>query len=472
MDTAVDTAALTIPQIFQRQHQATQQPAWNYQERRKRLLQIEEFLRDEKNINALVAAIDRDFRKPEAETLSTELTPLLLTLKHIKKHLRRWMRHKRVQTPLIPLVGTRSYIHYEPKGVSLIIAPWNYPFQLAIGPLLYAIAAGNRIVLKPSEISAHTSAFIRQMIESLFPPEEIAVVEGDAEVAKELLKQPFHHIYFTGSPKVGKIIMQSAANHLASVTLELGGKSPAIIDDTIPIEHFTEKTLWGKCINAGQTCIAPDYAIVHADREQAFVENYRKAAQRFYGDVSTSADFARIISDQHFERLVGMLKDATDKGAEIVFGGQTDASERFIAPTLLTGVTDDMRVMQEEIFGPILPVVTYRQPDDIVAIVNARPRPLTFYIGTKNRTLSEYLLQRTSAGGTMINEYLLGYVNPYLPFGGVNNSGIGKSNGHHSFIEFSNERGVLKRNFANSKLFFPPYGERITNGLRRLINWL
>jgi aldehyde dehydrogenase (NAD+) len=461
------TATLTtdLTELFDRQRaHAPRQRATTAEQRIERLQRIEQYLNDQGHTRALVQALQHDFRKPEAETIISEIGVVFQHLKFVKQRLRAWMRSQRVAAPVL-MMGTRNYIHFEPKGVCLIIAPWNYPFNLSILPLIYAIAAGNTVILKPSEISAHASAYIRKMISSLFPQEEVAVVEGDVAVATALLELPFNHIFFTGSPQVGKIVMQAASKHLTSVTLELGGKSPAIIDPTVNIKKTARQTLWGKCLNAGQTCIAPDYLIVHESIKTAFIEAYRNAVYEFYrkdqGRVADSPDFARIISDRHYRRITGLLDDAIAKGAKVEVGGETDASTRFIAPTLLSEVTEDMQIMQDEIFGPIIPLVTYQTTDDIIRIVNRRPKPLTLYIQSKKRSFIETIVENTSAGGTVINDYLLGYGNPYVPFGGVNNSGIGKSLGFHGFREFSNERGVNHRTFGDVSFLFPPYGPRL-----------
>lgn len=440
-------------------------------DRIKKLRRIENYLKGKTNFQALAEAMHLDFRKPETEVIFSEVGIVQAQITHIKKNLKRWMHPKSVETPL-PMLGTSSAIHYEPKGVSLIISPWNYPFNLAMVPVVYAIAAGNAIILKPSEISANTSAFLKKMLSELFPKNEIAVIEGDASVATALLDLPFNHIFFTGSPKIGKVIMQAAAKHLASVTLELGGKSPAIIDETVNIKAIAEKTAWGKMVNNGQTCIAPDYAIVHESKKEAFIRAYGESIEGFYNPdglgVEHSPDLARVINRRHYLRLKDLLDDAVEKGAKVEYGGKFDEADLFIAPTLLSNLNDEMRIMQEEIFGPILPLVTYQKKEDIIAIVKSKPKPLTLYIASKNKRLSNFVLAETSAGGAVVNDYLLGYSNPALPFGGINNSGIGKSLGFHGFVEFSNEKGIIKRNFGTLKMIFPPYTPRV----KKIVEWL
>jgi aldehyde dehydrogenase (NAD+) len=355
------------------------------------------------------------------------------------------------------------------------MAPWNYPFQLAVYPILYGLAAGNTLVVKPSEMAPHTSAFLRNMISSLFPPEEVAVVEGDAEVAQALLDLPFNHVFFTGSPKVGKLVMQAAARHLSSVTLELGGKSPAIVAPDAPIKATAERTAWAKFLNNGQTCIAPDYVLVHESVREAFADAFCESIKAMYGHdqktIQASPDYSRIINDRHFDRLRSLLDDATKGGATTVFGGSYDASDRFIMPTLLGNVSSDMRIMQEEIFGPIMPIITYREPEEAVELINRHPKPLAFYINSRNQRTIRYFMEHSSAGGTLVNDYMLGLSNPNLPFGGVNHSGIGKSLGFHGFVEFSNERSVIERRWGTLKPLYPPYTNLKSSIIRLLSRW-
>lgn len=461
-----------IKAIFDRQlAHAPVQAQTTAKERLERIRRIEKYLRTPANVSRLEEALYRDFRKHPAEVQVSEVSVVFQQITHIKSQLRRWMKPLRVEQSIM-LLGSAGYIHYEAKGVCLIIAPWNYPFNLAMIPLVYALAAGNTVMLKPSEISAHTSAYIQEMISELFPADEVAVVEGDAEAAGHLLDLPFNHIFFTGSPQIGKVVMAAAAKHLASVTLELGGKSPAVVDHTVNLNLEAEKCVWAKHLNNGQTCIAPDYLLVEESAKDAFVEGYQKAIDKLYNregkGVQASPDLCRIISDRHVKRLSGLLEDALAKGATVLAGGQVDEADRFIAPTLLGNVTDDMRIMQEEIFGPIMPLATFTNPEEVVAAIRRRPKPLTMYIGSHRKDFVNYLLSNTSAGGTIINDYLLGFSNPNLPFGGVNNSGIGKSMGLHGFREFSNERGIVRRFLGDLRVIFPPF----TKAKMRIVNIL
>jgi aldehyde dehydrogenase (NAD+) len=440
-------------------------------ERISKLKKLEDYLRNKDHIKALESALYDDFKKHPVEVLSSEISAIIQQITHVKKNLSRWMSDKMVDTPLT-LVGTKSWIRYEPKGVCLILAPWNYPFNLSILPLIYAIAAGNTVLLKPSELAPHTASYINNMISTLFQKDEIIVLEGDAALAGELLTLPFHHIYFTGSPQIGKIVMAAAARHLSSVTLELGGKSPAIIEKTAPIEASAEKCVWAKHFNNGQTCIAPDYLMVQEEVADVFVSAYQKSIQKLYNaenkGIKNSPDYCRIINTKHFNRIKDLFDDAVSKGARVLAGGEFDETERFISPTLLGNVSDHMKIMEEEIFGPVMPMMTFKHIEEVIEQIYAKPKPLSLYIASKNETFTREVIKNTSSGGTVINDYLLGYLNPDLPFGGVNNSGIGKAMGFHSFVEFSNERGIVKRTFGTLSFIYPPY-----NGLKqKLVSFL
>jgi aldehyde dehydrogenase (NAD+) len=436
---------------------------------------VEKLKKIQAYILAQVAEIQQamydDFRKPSAEVMLGEVYSITTEIKFACKNLKRWIQPQRLDTPL-GLIGTSSYIKHEPKGNVLIISPWNYPLGLAIKPLISAIAAGNVSILKPSEMTPNTSRFIKKMIGDLFPENEIAVIEGDATIATELLALPFNHIFFTGSPAVGKVVMRAAAEHLASVTLELGGKSPNIIDETADIKKVAEMTAWSKCLNNGQTCIAADYVMIHESKKEAFVSAYHDAVRKMYNTnnqkVETSDSYARIVNNRHFSRIKNYLDDAIAKGAKIEVGGGTIADQNFIEPTLLTNVNDKMKVMQDEIFGPILPVLTYRDKEEVIAYVNSKEKPLALYIHSKNNQNIDYFLNNTSAGDTVVNDLMLQFSNPELPFGGVNNSGIGKSNGFFGFQEMSNLRGVTKRQFGTMNFIYPPY----TDNVKKLIDLL
>jgi aldehyde dehydrogenase (NAD+) len=413
-------------------------------------------------------ALAADFRKSPEEVDLTELYPVVSEIKDALRHLPRWMRPRKVATP-IGFFGSASVIVHEPRGVALIISPWNYPIYLTLGPLVSAIAAGNCAVLKPSEFTPHTNAFLRRLLEGLFPAEEVALVEGEVDTAEALLALPFDHIFFTGSPAVGKVVMRAAAEHLTSVTLELGGKSPVLVDADANLREAARKIAWGKCLNSGQTCVAPDYVLVHERVHDALVEELKLALSSFYGkepdERKTSPDFARIINGRHFERIKALLDSS---GARIAFGGETDAGSRYISPTLLTDVDPSAPIMMEEIFGPLLPILKVPDLEAAVAYVNARPKPLALYVFSGSRSRAEAIIARTTAGGGCINDTVLHFAHTGLPTGGVNTSGFGKAHGIHGFEAFSNARGILRQRtrFSAIQLMYPPY----TGFVRRMID--
>jgi aldehyde dehydrogenase (NAD+) len=445
------------------------------------------------------AAVAADLGKPEPETDLTEVLPVIAEARHTMRRFRRWMRTRRVGTPL-SLAGARSRVAVEPKGVVLIISPWNFPFNLALMPLVSALAAGNRCVVKPSELAPATSALVARMMGELFEPEEVAVVEGDAEVAKALLAEPFDHIFFTGSPRIGRRVMEAAARHLSSVTLELGGKSPAIVDASADPETAAERIVWAKYINAGQTCIAPDYVLVARTHHDRFVAAAETAVSRLYRDAAPerfAGNYSLIVTDRHADRLRSLIAEAREAGAAVRApldpAGPTDpgrtepgrtnpgrtnpgrtnpgaaagagdapageAGPRYLPPVLLTGVPPEAAVMREEIFGPVLPVLPVDSLDEALAFVRERAKPLAMYVFARTRLAADAAVRGAGAGGVCFNDALLHYMNPKLPFGGVGESGSGKAHGHSGFLEFSNRKPVLvqRRGFAVSKLVYPPY---------------
>lgn len=463
-----------MQQAFQeQQHFAQQLKQKTAAERIKTLRKIESWI--EEHTKDIQEAIYKDFRKPASEVDLTEIFPVQQEITHAIKHLKKWMKPQKVSSPLA-LAGSKSYVYYEPKGVCLIIAPWNFPFNLMLVPLVSAIAAGNTAILKPSEITPHTARLTRNMMEDLFHTREVKVFEGDKDVSEALLKLPFDHIFFTGSPAVGKIVMKAAAENLTSITLELGGKSPAIVDSTASLGEAAEKIAWGKWLNVGQTCIAPDYLIVNKNQQQALADELIRVTGQLFGGsgkegnsqgIEQSPDYARIVSDKHFERLNGLLEEAKQKGARVLMGGQTNAAERYIAPTLLADVPPDARIWEEEIFGPLLPMRTVEDLGEAVTYVRKHPKPLALYFFSNNKKNQQYILEQTSAGGVCLNDSLLHYLHPNLPFGGVNNSGLGKAHGHWGFLAFSNEKAVLRqrKGFTSVKPVYPPY----TSGVKKVI---
>ena len=408
----------------------------------------------------LRAALYEDFKKPHLETDLTELYLVIKEIKFARANLRSWMNKKRARTPLT-LFGTKSWIQHEPKGVCLIISPWNYPINLTFSPLVSAISAGNTVIIKPSEMTPSTSRVMAKIIKDTFNEEEVALVEGGIEVSQELLKLPFNHIFFTGSPKVGKIVMNAASVHLASVTLELGGKSPTIIDDTANLNEAIKSLVWGKFLNNGQTCIAPDYMLIHKSIKDQFIKAFKDRVRTYYSELpKDSRSYARIVNERHFNRLRAHIEDAKNRGATVVAGGDYNAKSNYIEPTLLADLTDDASILDEEIFGPILPIKTYTHVDEVIDYINSKEKPLALYIYSRNKKMIDTVLKNTRAGSSCINTNAIHYSNHHLPFGGSNNSGIGKSHGYFGFQEFSNQRAVLKRYMVGPlSLLFPPYNK-------------
>jgi len=408
--------------------------------------------------DAIIDALSKDLGKPKVEAELTEIYQILGTIKHAKSHLHKWMRPKKVSTPLALLGSSASYIH-EPKGVVLIISPWNFPFNLTFGPLASAIAAGNSVIIKPSEITPTCSNVMEQMVEDLFSEEEVGLFQGAVECSTALLKLPFNHIFFTGSPTVGKIVMAAAAKNLASVTLELGGKSPTIVDASANLETAAKKIMWAKTLNCGQICVAPDYLLVDEKVKDTFLEHCQKWLQNYYTDQpESSASYGRIVSERHFKRLETHLNEAIDNKARVLVGGELNYQTRFISPTILENVSQDSKLMQEEIFGPLLPVLSYSKLEEAIGYINSKERPLALYIYSQDKKSIQYIIKQTKSGGTVINNSNIHYGHHELPFGGINNSGIGKSHGYFGFKAFSNERAIMKQHtFGISELLFPPY---------------
>lgn len=417
--------------------------------------------------DALVA----DFHKPPTETDISELGLINTEIRHTIRHLRSWMTPKKVSTPLM-LIGTRSEIRYEPKGVCLIISPWNYPIMLTLCPLVSAIAAGNCVVLKPSEFTPNATRLMKKIVAELFSPDEVAIFEGDAAVAQSLLALPFNHIYFTGSPTVGKIVMAAAAKTLASVTLELGGKSPVVVDETADLELAASRLVWLKAMNGGQICIANDYVLVHESVHDVLVQKVVKHIERMYGNSlevrSTNPDLSCMIHDRHFQRMQSLVDDARQRGAHLFYGGGSVAASRYFDITLLTNVPDTARVMEEEIFGPLLPFRKYREIDEAIAYINAKPSALSMYIFSGRKKNVARIIAGTRNGNLVVNDCGIQFYNNYLPFGGVNNSGIGRGHGEFGFLEFSNQRAVVYQNriYPHTTLFLPPYKKN------KLANWI
>ncbi|BFH60925.1 aldehyde dehydrogenase [Paenibacillus azoreducens] len=399
----------------------------------------------------IISALKQDLNKSELESFSTEIGIVYEELSFTVKHLHSWMKPKKAKTALTH-IGSKGRIIPEPYGTALIIAPWNYPYQLAVSPLIGAIAAGNTVVLKPSELSPATSALLAEILESLFDEEYVAVVQGGPEVSQELLDQAVDYIFFTGSVHVGKIVMQAAAKRLIPLTLELGGKSPCIVHADAPLKLTAQRLVFGKFTNAGQTCIAPDYLLVHRSVKNELIAHTREAVAEFYGaEPLSNAAYGRIVSERHFRRLASFLQDGN-----ILFGGQTAPDRLVIEPTLMDQVTWDTPVMQEEIFGPILPVLEYDHIQEAIDMINERPKPLALYLFTKEPEIEEMVVGSVSYGGGCINDTLMHIATPHLPFGGVGESGMGAYHGRGSFDTFTHYKSVLKQtNLFDIKFRYP-----------------
>lgn len=409
------------------------------------------------NRSQILDALQQDLAKSAYEGYLTEVGIVLDEIRFIKKRLSKWAKARRVRTRLLQFPGA-SYIYAEPYGVALIISPWNYPFQLVIGPLIGSMAAGNCSVVKPSEYAPRTARVLSEIISANYDPNYIAVVEGEAAVSRALLDETFDYIFFTGSAAVGKAVMQAAARHLTPVTLELGGKSPCIVDRDVNLDVTAKRICSGKFINAGQTCIAPDYLLVHQEIKAALLDRMKIFIHEFYGpDPQQNTDYPRIVNEKHFLRLTELMT-----AGNMITGGRTDRRSLYIAPTIIDDIAWDDPIMQAEIFGPLLPVLAYTDLSDAVARVKALPRPLALYYFSNSRQNGRKIVNDVSFGGGCINDTLLHFANPYLPFGGTGSSGIGSYHGKKSFETFSHHKSILKRSFRlDAPLRYPPYGNKL-----------
>lgn len=430
--------------------------------RRRQLQLLLKMIRD--NEATILQAVKADLNRPEMESLLGELGFLYAEIRFAIKNLTSWARPRRVPTPLLAFRG-RSTVHPSPKGVVLIIAPWNYPVQLVLGPLVGAIAAGNCAILKPSELAPHTSRCLADLISKTFEPQYICLLEGGVELTQELLSRRFDHIFFTGSAQVGKKIALRAAETLTPVTLELGGKSPCIVDKTADITASARRIAWGKFFNAGQTCIAPDYLVVHDEVYDEFMSALQEELKRGYSELS--GDFTSIINQRHYERLTRYLT-----GSEIVHGGRTDPRNLRIEPTVISGIWLDHPIMKEEIFGPILPVLRFSTRDDLTRIILSNPDPLAFYVFSRDQALIDWALGTFAFGGACVNDTLVHYINPHLPFGGVGSSGYGSSHGEYGFNTFSHFKSILHKGlFPDFSFRYRPYSGSLAL-VRRLLDWI
>jgi aldehyde dehydrogenase (NAD+) len=424
------------------------------------LAEVERLLREHEN--DIAEALRRDLGKCRFESVMTELGFVEAEAKYARRHLAAWMKPQRVRTPIMAQPG-RSYIQPDPKGVVLIIAPWNYPLSMVMAPLVGAIAAGNCAVMKPSEITSHTSAAIAAILPRYLDNDAFAVVEGGVPETTELLEHPFDHILYTGNERVARIVMTAAAKHLTPVTLELGGKSPCLIDRSADLEVAASRIAWGKFINAGQTCVAPDHVLVHREVAARFTDLLAAKIREFYGaDPAQSPDYCRIASERHAARFEQLLA-----GQNVHTGGRVDVAKRYVEPTIVLDPPADSALMQEEIFGPVLPVITVDEMHHAIKFVADRPRPLALYLFTRSKALEEAVLGRLTAGSICINDAVIFMVSPELPFGGIGNSGMGRYSGWYGFETFSHMKPVMRRSFRlDMPLRYPPYSDRKEKLLR------
>lgn len=411
--------------------------------------------------DALIRAISQDFSNRSAdETLLAEIMPSLLGIHYAKNRVRRWMKPSRRSVGMAFQPASAKVI-YQPLGVVGVIVPWNYPLFLALGPLVGALAAGNRVMVKMSESTPATSQLFKELMARIFPEDLVAVCLGEADVGVAFSKLPFDHLLFTGATSIGRHVMRAAAENLTPVTLELGGKSPAIVSQDVPLDHAAERIAFGKTMNAGQTCVAPDYVLVPKDRVEGFVEAYRAAVKSFYPQLQNNPDYTAIINERQVQRLNGYLQDAEAKGARLVplF---PEAQGRRLPHTVVLNVKDDMKLMQDEIFGPLLPIVPYERLDQAFAYINQRPRPLALYYFGYDKREQQRVLHETHSGGVCLNDTLLHVAQDDMPFGGVGPSGMGHYHGHEGFLTFSKAKGVfIKQRFNAARMIYPPYGKSI-----------
>tara|TARA_Y100000758_G_scaffold22046_1_gene15140 strand:+ start:1460 stop:2869 length:1410 start_codon:yes stop_codon:yes gene_type:complete len=424
--------------------------------------------------NEIKRALFEDFKKSSSDVDLTEIFPVISEIKHNIRHLNKWMKNEIVPTPLT-LLGSKSYIKHEPKGTILIMTPWNFPINLTFVSIINAISAGNSIIIKPSEISEKTSIIIKKIVTNTFDKNEIKVILGGTKTAQKLLKLKFNHILFIGSPSIGKIVMQEAAKNLASVTLELGGKSPTIIDEKCNINKAAKRIAWSKFLNNGQVCIAPDYLFVHNKIKEKFIKQLILSIKDLYSnDPIKSDDYCRIVNKKHFNRLINLLEDAKQLGSNIIYGGNINKKENFIEPTLLDNISKKSKMYKEEIFGPLLPIFDFNEIEEVIEFINKNEKPLALYIFSKNNNNIKAIINNTSSGGVCINHSTLHYSNNNLPFGGINNSGTGRCHGIYGFHELSNKKSILKQILPSSPtdFLFPPYNNFKNKLIEFTIKWL
>jgi aldehyde dehydrogenase (NAD+) len=440
----------------------------------KRILKLKKLKKNIlKHRTEIKIALNEDFGKNGSEVDLTEIFPVVSELNHCINNLKKWVKRKYVKTP-ITLIGSKSYIEYEAKGVVLIITPWNFPINLTFVSLISAISANNSVIIKPSEITNKTSLVIKKIIESTFDSDNVSVVLGGADTASNLLKLKFNHILFIGSPTIGKIVLNSAARNLSSITLELGGKSPTIIDKDSNLINAAKKITWSKFINNGQVCISPDYVLIHEKEKEKFIKLVIKNIVKFYSsDSINSSSYCRIVNENHFRRVKELIDNAKLNGGDILYGGKTNKKKNYIEPTLIENISKNSKIYNQEIFGPILPIFTFKNISDSISFVNQKEKPLALYIFSNNKKNINKILNETSSGGVCINHSTLHYSNYNLPFGGIGNSGFGKCHGIYGFKEFSNQKSILEQfsSFSPTDLLVPPYNRFKQNLIDLIIKY-
>lgn len=449
-----------LEELFARQRAAYgNHPMPSAEQRMQWLQSLRDLIFNEQD--ALIRAVSQDFSNRSAdETLLAEIMPSLHGIHYARRRIRRWMKPSRRAVGLAFQPASAKVV-YQPLGVVGVIVPWNYPLFLAIGPLVGALAAGNRVMIKMSESTPATSQLFKELMARIFPEDQVAVVLGEADVGVAFSKLPFDHLLFTGATSIGRHVMRAAAENLTPVTLELGGKSPAIVSAGVPLADAAERIAFGKTMNAGQTCVAPDYVLVPRDRVQGFIDAYREAVNSFYPKLADNPDYTAIINERQLQRLKGYLQDAEAKGARLIPLFPGDQARR-LAHTLVLDVNDDMKLMQDEIFGPLLPVVPYDRLDDALAYVNQRPRPLALYYFGYDKREQQHVLEQTHSGGVCLNDTLLHVAQDDMPFGGIGPSGMGHYHGHEGFLTFSKAKAVFaKQRFNAARMIYPPYGKAI-----------
>ncbi|WP_026376419.1 aldehyde dehydrogenase family protein [Aestuariibacter salexigens] len=461
---AFDTPLTDIEGLVKRSHSAfATGKSRDIEWRKSQLVAIKQMTLD--NEKALLSALKQDLNKCEQESWISEIGFVTTEVDHTLKHLKKWAKPCKVSTPMVAMPG-KSFVYPEPLGCVLIIGAWNYPYQLVLAPLIAAIAAGNTAIIKPSELSTHTAKLIAELVPKYLDNDAFSVVNGGKEQTSELLKHKFDHILYTGGETVGKIVMRAASDYLTPVTLELGGKSPCVVDSSADLNVTAARIVWAKWLNAGQTCVAPDYVLVPASLADTLVSKIKTKLTEFYGqDPAKSPDYGRIVNQRHHARLCNYLE-----GHNVAHGGQADASDCYLAPTIVINPATDSALMQEEIFGPILPIITVDDVEASIDIINSRPKPLSMYVFTKDKAFEQRLLERTSAGMVCVNDGFMFAVNPELPFGGVGNSGMGAYHGKYGFDTFSHMKTVMKRSFLfDVAVRYPPFSKTKLNLMKKLL---